>query len=505
MLPKKCYERNYIIMTRKLLALALVVLMLTAVFIGCKEPAEDPADETTPLVTTPPETTVDTSPVFVEKDYGGADFTVYMRKNGSTYGGKYITPLEDITDPMEAATYERNVMVEEKYKVKLVSIEATNPTNELAKAYESGDVNFDMILDQRSKTAPKAQEGYLYDWNKIDHISWDRSWWDKNVKDGYTINGKLYMAINDISIGNLTGARFLYFNKKLVKDFNLKDPYTLVENNGWTLDEVLSMIKAISVENGDGVWNGQDQYGLLTEASVENGNIMYFLAAAGIRYVETDANGKLIVNGVTDKMLDIMNKVRTVLVDTNYVCSYDQAQSGADTAGLSKWNYARNVLFTTDHFLFVQNGMGVSTNFKDMESDYGVAPNPKYDSAQDTYYHKIDRYAIIWSLPNSDKVDYDRIGVIAEYWAYVSSQTVMPAYYETTIQTKIMRDPTDTKMLDLIKSTMIYDMADLVLYEAPTAIYNGYKNNNSASEWESAKEKIESKLAELNEAYANLG
>ncbi len=492
-------------MTRRILALALVVLMIVAVFVACKEPSDD-GEETTPNVseTTPADTTVDTTPVFEDKDYGGKDFTTYMRTRTKSYGSKYITPGEDITDPMEAATYERNLAVEEKYKVKLVSTEATNPVSELEKLYESGDITFDVLLDQRTQTSSRAQKGYLYDWNNIEHISWDRTWWDASVKDGYTINDKLYFAVNDISIGNLTGARFLYFNKKMLNDFNLTSPYTYVEKNEWTLDNFLGLVKAISVDNGDGVWDGQDQYGMLAETSANNGNIMYLLAAAGVKYIESDANGNLVTNAYSDRVQSIASKVREVFVDTNYVCYYADAVAGVDKGDMNTYDYARKVLFTADHFLFVMNGMGVSTGFKDMQSDYGVAPNPKADASQERYYHKMDKYSLIWSIPNSDKVDYDRLGIIMEYWAYKSGETVMPTYYETTIQTKIMRDPTDTQMLDLIKSTMVYDLSDMFVSDIPSAIFKGYESGDYASSWEAAKETIDTKLADLNAAFAAL-
>ncbi len=494
-------------MRYRILTLLLAALMLTTVFVGCKEPSElpdetTPSGETTPEETTPPETTVDTTPVFVDKNYGGATFTVFQRNREGNYGGMYIYPGEDITNPMEAATYERNLALEEKYGIKLEFKEAGNPTDQVSRLINSGDVTFDVILDQRLQTALNSKKGILYDWNKIQNISWDRSWWDKNVKEGYSINDKLYYAVNDISVGNLEGVRFLYYNKKLQKDFGLKDPQVLVEQDKWVLDEYLAMVKSISVDNGDGVWNGYDTYGMLGELSRHNGNIMYFLAGVGVKYLEIDNNGNFYTNAYNDRMQTIAAKIRDVFVDKHYVCYYGEAVTDDPSSG--KITYSRNVLFPADHFLFVQTGMKSSIGFKDMASDYGVAPNPKADESQDRYYHKMDKYQLIWSIPNYESVDYDRLGIIMEYWSYMSSLTVMPAYYETTIQTKIMRNPKDTEMLDLIKATTVYDLGELFGADIMEAIYNGYEKETYASEWESAKSSIDEQLSKLTEQFRML-
>ena len=98
-----------------------------------------------------------------------------------------------------------------------------------------------------------------------------------------------------------------------------------------------------------------------------------------------------------------------------------------------------------------------------MEGDgYGVIPNPKYDSDQPEYAHKIDKYSLIWAVPEATgTVDFERISLIMDYWAYQSSLTVMPAFYEITIKTKRVSDPIAPQMLDIVKDTICYELADL--------------------------------------------
>jgi hypothetical protein len=147
--------------------------------------------------------------------------------------------------------------------------------------------------------------------------------------------------------------------------------------------------------------------------------------------------------------------------------------------------------------------MGVAHQFKDMKSDYGVLPNPKLDETQESYYHKMDKYSLIWAIPNCD-MDYDRLGIIMEYWAYQSSKTVMPAYYEITIKTKRVHEETASQMLDLIKSTILYDLSEPYGTDIATVLYNGYVNSSLASTWTSNKKLIDKELEILYNRIKNL-
>ena len=67
---------------------------------------------------------VSSGPEFAEADYGGRDFTVYMRTSTLIhYAGIYIFCPENATDLVNEQTAARNAMVEEKYGVNLRFIE----------------------------------------------------------------------------------------------------------------------------------------------------------------------------------------------------------------------------------------------------------------------------------------------------------------------------------------------------------------------------------------------
>ncbi|MGI6166590.1 MAG: hypothetical protein ACOYIA_00410 [Eubacteriales bacterium] len=484
-------------------ALILILLLLVAAA-GCTTNNETNNDTSVPAASdTNEETTTDNTPVFPDADYGGADFVVYARSSSAgSYPGMHIVS-DNVVDTMSEAVYLRNLAVEENYSVKISTIEESNPYEKIRTYLQSGDVPFDLVLDRRSYLGPLAQEGCFYNFNSLEHVDFTQKYWDANCARDYEVAGKLFFMANDVSVSNLAGARFFYFNKQLIADYNLENPYDLVHNNKWTLDKFLSMVQSVSTDNGDGVWNAEDTYGLLAEEGASNGNIMHLLVGCGIKFIETNPDGTLTTNAYNEKTLDIMSKVASVLLNNNYSITYQQASAGADTSNFANiYDYGRS-LFTQDHFLFIQGNMGIAHQFKDMKSDYGVLPNPKYDETQESYYHKMDKYSLIWAIPNCD-MDYDRVGIIMEYWAYQSSLTVMSAYYEITIKTKRVHEETASQMLDLIKSTILYDISEPYGTNIASILYNGYTTGNLASTWSSSKKIIDQALTELYDRMKNL-
>ena len=492
-------------------ALIMAALMLLAVLVGCSDP--NGGDKTTtpggdtPATTPAPgdssqDTTSEPAPEFVDANYNDADFVVFQRNaNASSYGGYYITS-DSVTDTMSEATFTRNVAVEDKYRVKIKALEVSDPYKEIRTYITSGDIPFDVILDRRTYMGSLAQEGYLYNFRNLEHIDMTRSYWDSNCAESYDVAGKLFFMANDISVSNLAGARFFYFNKQLLGEYDLENPYDLVEKNQWTLEKFLTMVNSVSTDNGDGIWDGNDVYGLCSETGSSNGNIMHLLVGCGINFIDKTADG-LTTNAYTEKTQNIMTSVAAALIGNQSVLSYEDAAAGADMTGFAnKFDYGRS-LFANDHFLFIQGNMGVSSQLKDMKSDYGVAPNPKYDSAQQSYFHKMDRFSLIWAIPKCE-MDYDRVGIIMEYWAYESSQTVMPAYYEITIKTKRVQEETASQMIDLIKDSIRYDLSELYNSDILSVLYTGYENGNLSSTWASSKKLMGKSFDKVYKAISEL-
>ena len=98
---------------------------------------------------------------------------------------------------------------------------------------------------------------------------------------------------------------------------------------------------------------------------------------------------------------------------------------------------------------------------RDMETDFGVLPYPKYDEAQSEYYSRVSYYwANIVPITNAKL---DMTGAILEALNCESANYVVPAYYEIALKTKYSRDEESAAMLDLIFENRVVDLGDTVL------------------------------------------
>ena len=489
--------------------LALVLILASFSLASCADNTEEQAQTTVsqqsggtlPEGDTEPE---ETEPSFPEANYNNESFVVISRSpTAASYPAFYIG-TEEPTDVMSSAVYTRNVNTESKYGIKIEQIVSDEISTSVKNGVDSGMLEFDVILNQRSSLASLATSGYLYNFNDL-NVDYSKPWWDGNCAEGYEIDGKLYIMANDTSVSNLAGARFFYFNKNLIKDYKLTSPHTYVQEENWTLDNFLTLTSAVYSDDGDGVRTGSDVYGLLMETGATNGNAIHMLVGCGIEFSSKNADDLLTVDLDIEKIDTIFTKLGNVLKGETCI-TYTDASAGEDVSSFgNKYNYCRN-LFAQGHFLFVQGNMGVSNQVSDMEGDgYGIAPNPKYNAEQESYYHKMDKLSNIWGIPASTQLDYDMIGNVMDYWAYESSKTVMPAYYEITIKTRRINDPYDTIMLDIVKGTIFYDLSEVFGIEVTEALWNGYSTGSLSSKWQAQSRTIEKQIKNFNTTIESLG
>ncbi len=500
--------RNYTIRSTAWI-LTLILIIMSVSMVSCADTGSETDDTTAPSVidtaaATEEVTVEDTTPVFPEANYGGDSFVIISRSpSASSYPAFYIG-TEEPTDVMSSAVYTRNTVTEEKYGVKIEQLVSDSIDTSIRNGISAGELEFDVVLNQREKLAALATSGYLYDFNNLG-IDFSNPWWDENCARGYEIDGKLFIMANDTSVSNLAGARFFFFNKNLIKNYQLTSPYTYIEGNQWTLDNFLSLVSAVYSDDGDQVRTGNDIYGLLMETGATNGNAIHLLVGCGVEFSSKDEAGMLKVNLDIDKIDNIFSKLSAVLKGDTCL-DYTGASDGAEYSEFgNKYNYGRN-LFAQDHFLFVQANMGVTNQVSDMEGEgYGIAPNPKYSSDQESYYHKMDKLSLIWGIPNSESLDFTMIANVMDYWAYESSRTVMPAYYEITIKSRRINDPNDIVMLDLVKSTIVYDISEVFGIDVTSALWNGYTNNAVASAWATQSKAVQRQITTFNNGIEKLG
>lgn len=458
---------------KRIIAFLLAALLCVPLFAACAKEQGGTAN------TRPSGDTGSSDPDFPNADYEKEDFTFLYIKHSDVgkdyYGGNYLDSdaLEGLT--IEDAVYERNLAVEEKYNVTVtqdVQISG-DPAKLLQKKYMAGEFNFDVIYGWCYKLGACITENYFEDFYKLRDngtANLDEEYWSPTAMEDLTVDGKLYLCMNDITMNKLEWAGFIFFNKDIYEDNRLEDEfgssiYEMVDNGTWTLDTYLKMVSFVSSDlDGNGKFDKEDLYGLL-----DGGNSGADTAHwCGVDYTAKNDDGSYSLNFYSEKLLDIIGKVNPVYSNNKYVLTYDNIwQDNADMSGSTdQWEYARS-FFATDHALFCTGSAYITSEFRNMESSYGIIPCPKYDENQKSYYAGVSSLASIFALPSTQRTDMktaglERTGTVLEYMAYKSNQILLPVYYDTLLKGQRLDNDDDQRMLDVIRASVRFEFVDSV-------------------------------------------
>ncbi|MBQ2729753.1 MAG: hypothetical protein IJF69_03170 [Clostridia bacterium] len=431
---------------------------------------------------------------FASGDFKNEEFTFLFIKHTDIgkdyYGGNYLDSDGLTGATIEDTVYKRNMAVEEKYKVVInerVEISG-DPAALLQTFYMTGDFSFDVIYGWGYKLGACIPENYFTDFKSLPNVNLDEEYWSPSAIEELTVNDKLYLCINDISMNKLEWAGFLFYNKQVAEDYNVNTSfgsfYDLVREGKWTLDTYLKVVSSVSNDlDGDGKITKDDVYGLIDGDGVGLG----LGASCGMSYATKADDGSYLLNYYNEKTLDIANKIRDVYSNGNYVKNFEDMWQNADYSGYTdQWEYARS-FFARDHALFCAGSAYITGEFRDMESEYGIIPFPKYDENQENYISTISHLASIFALPstyrnNVSTAGADRTGIILEYMAYKSQELLLPQYYDTLLKGQRLNSPDDQEMLDIIRKTVRYEFTDMMGIEDIAKNCEAvYKNPNTAS------------------------
>ena len=144
-------------------------------------------------------------------------------------------------------------------------------------------------------------------------------------------------------------------------------------------------------------------------------------------------------------------------------------------------------------------------SMRDMTTDFGILPYPKYDENQTDYYTYVQTWASGCAAIPLTCLDINASSIIMEDMTYLSSQYVTPAFYETALKNKYARDNESQEMLDLICETRTCDIGNLYNIGGLVSLLTNNINagkGDFVSTITSLESSIEKTLDEINELYS---
>ena len=380
---------------------------------------------------------------------------------------------EDSGDTINDAVYKRNTYVEDKYNFKIELVLSTNHDSEFKKLVKAGDDAYDMVQFPMRDTPALAQAGNFLNLFDVPNLDLDKPWWDQGANKELSFGGKLYFTSGDIMMMNNDTCTGFVFNKELLKDLGLEDPYPIVKAGKWTMDKLYDLCKDASRDlNGDGKMDYlEDRYGLIGQRDT----LISFLHGANEYITQKDENDYPRVIFGSERSISAMEACFKVMYEGDI--THNAHHLEGKVPGIYP---VSEDMFMSNRALFMWVRLRIVENLRSMDKDFGILPIPKLNEAQDDYYTDVISHTGQFMTIPMTAADPARTGHILEAICAESKYTTMPAYYEITLKTKMARDEDSSDMLDIIFKNRVWDIGEIANFGdfSGQLIHMSMKNNS---------------------------
>ena len=388
------------------------------------------------------------------------------------------------------AIFRRNMYIEDRLNIKINSVikDHTVFTSEAEKSVLTGDGTYDIFLAPIIWVRNLCSRNMLIDLNMLPYVDFEKPWWDQRARQDLSIANKLFINVGAHNISANFYTYSIIFNKQIIDEYALENPYQIVRNGTWTLDKMYSMMKAVNPRdlNGDGVMDEQHFWGALSEYY----NTGALLLGSGEKSFSKDENDLPYVSMNTPRAVNVLDKVFDINLNKSMTLL---AEPYIDKHGWSVYGDMLMPIFMENRALFYIAGVCSIPNIKDMDSDFGLIPMPKYDDLQQEYYctNTINGVFVQGVPVTNDKLE--ATGAFLEAVAYESPKNVVPAYYEISVKIKLLRDEESIEMVELISKSRVFDLGYIYDWGGVLNIYlnlTASNNRNFVSEYEKRESAI---------------
>jgi hypothetical protein len=386
--------------------------------------------------------------ILPKSDFLGGTFTVYVPPNPDSPVDKGTFVAELMGEVFNDAVYNRNLKIENEYNANLKALYGQNwdsTYNDLKKDVKAGDLRADVYFTHvTSGPAAIISDGLLREWSQVPHLDFEQPWWNKTAITNLNIANKMFYLSGSLSIQD---PLLLVFNKTLLQNLALEDPYKLVREGLWTIEKLDKMAADASKDlNGDGKFDYKDdQFGLEFGICWQTPCLMY---ACDELTVIIDSEGYPKVTMDNQKKIDAYEKIYELLWGGNKTYCFN----GTTTQTANHPHMG----IDSGRVLFCQYNLFTCENLRAADVEYGILPLPKYDENQKSYM--TNSWTGMYGLPvcvADEKLD--MIGVIMESMSALGHKEVIPVYYDILLKEKVSRDDDSRDMLDIILSGIVFD------------------------------------------------
>lgn len=233
---------------KKLSFFLALALTFTAIATSCAKEGEKAASDTTASQSVESETTeldarAAISDDLPSKDWGGRQFRIFSSPGRETTFYAEEQDGEVIND----ALYNARATTEERFNVEVVNIPSggddVGHNDKIRTSITAGEYAFEIAENHDSLSGGLAVQGLFLNLYDIPYLNFEKPWWPSNAVDSLTFQGKMFLGSSNFSFRGFHWTRVIYFNKDLLLDYNMEEPYKYVFDGTWTLDRFISLVK----------------------------------------------------------------------------------------------------------------------------------------------------------------------------------------------------------------------------------------------------------------------
>lgn len=370
-------------------------------------------------------------------------------------GGKTVTIAtwldynnSEDTSLVSTARREYFAKIEKELNCKLEwkIVDKATLTSQLITTALTGDKFADIAITVMWNTASVLTNKAFHDINSVETVNLEADYYDADKNRLLDINGVQRAASCGLTCTPASETSAVVFNKRILSECGLEDPYALYEKNEWTVSKLREMAKA-ATKDLDGVsgMTLNDQYGITTldpDALARN-----ILTANGA-YTITKEKGKNFTYNMNDEKV-----VNTLKYTQDWFCNDGSLfiNSNQDT---------QHAQFSNGRALFYIFQLNYLKEFTEMSDEYGVVPFPRGDEEK-SYVGQLNWNTCLMGIPSTVPADeLADVGAVFEALAAYSKDDNANRMNE--IVGRYLRDEKSAEMLEVISSTGIHT-ADLVI------------------------------------------
>ena len=425
----------------RFVSFVMALLLLTAAFSGCTS-GDNGKTEQTEIDDT---NVQEVHPIIEKKNYNEDFYFTIQEINRS----KLYWVEESSSDLMTDAIYKRQVYVRDYLGVEVYGTSVIDPdeyTMKMQTAVKNKDDSMHLMISHPYYNITGfISSNYLTDFNDIDVIDLEKDYWNLELMEQLSLNGKLYLGFSDFNIGITSVISYnkdMYDKYKHVIDDDL---YDLVDERRWTLDRMISLSQLVAVDVNEDGKDSDDIYGLVGDYDL---GYIIFLQACDINLVDQNEKGEYVVSVLSDRTKDrasnLVNKLFE-FVRSKGAMLYPEAQMEIPRE-IFRDNRALMRL-TETHLLpdLLATGM-----------NFGVLPYPMYDESQkDVGYRHMQwgGYLCIPSYLKNPNMVYETMELLS-----FASEDVNIAYYDRLLGKQVADIPDDRRMLEIVWNSLCSDI-----------------------------------------------